>query len=218
VAGPPWVAQPAFGTPVKVVTGNEVWTPRARVTDRSAGTSIRAPWTPWRGGDPFNLPQSTLPVGTPLQQADAGGYLTLPAQPVVGAGGELDRPFVHVYGRYGSRGYAWHAATALFPYVKWQANSRFAVSGRTVTVTGNAWPAPAVYDAANTNIHLQRLVNGTWVTVATSNVRQSGRYTLTWAGPAGQVILRIYKPGGSEYYGLDRSEGTKLASVTLTLR
>ncbi|WP_156252246.1 hypothetical protein [Pseudactinotalea terrae] len=217
-AGPQWVVQPVFGSPVKVVTGNEMWTPQARVTDRSDGTAVRAPWLPWRGGDPFNLPQSTLPSGTPLQQADATGYLALPAARVVGSEGELDRPVIHVYGRYGSRGYSWQAATTLFPYVKWQANSRFAVSGRTVTVTGNAWPAPSVYDAANTTIYLQRLVSGTWVTVATGHVRETGRYTMTWTGPAGQVTLRVYKPGGSANHGLDRSEGTKLASTTLVLR
>ncbi|GAB2615744.1 hypothetical protein [Pseudactinotalea suaedae] len=213
-AGPPWVVRPVFGTPIKIVTGQETWRPQARVTDRADGSPISAVWTGWAPSG-STLLQPWYPAGTSFRQADAAGYITLPPESVTP---DSFPPNIHVFGRYASRGYAWQGGTILTPYVKWQANSRFAVSGRTVTVTGNAWPAPSVYAAPNRNVHLQQLVNGTWVTVATGTVRETGRYTVTWTGPAGRVTLRVYKPGGSfTPGGVTRSEGTKLASTTLVL-
>jgi len=213
-AGPPWVVRPVFGTPITIVTGQETWRPQARVTDRADGSPISAVWTSWAPSG-STLPQPWYPAGSSFRQADAAGYITLTPESVTP---EDFPPNVQVYGRYGSRGYAWQGATILVPYVKWQANSRFTVSARTVTVTGNAWPAPSVHAAANRNIHLQQLVNGTWVTVATGTVRDTGRYTMTWTGPAGHVTLRVYKPGGAFVPGgITRSEGTKLAFVTLVL-
>lgn len=214
---PPWRARPA-PVPVRVVSGSESWTPRARVTDRVTGAGVPAPFDDYNFyAEPHGAPWVRLPAGWLRGRADSEGYLALSPRPVVFEDGERSRNVVHVYAGRGTRGLSWEAGTVLWPQVKWQANQRFSVSGRTVTASGNAWPAPAVYPAANPGIHLQQLVGRTWRTVATAQVRPNGRYTITWSAPAaGPQVVRVYKPGGAT----DRqtSVGTVLGFVTVTTR
>lgn len=216
--GPPWTVLPAPAAAVKVVTGAETWVPRARVTDRATGAGVAAAWLDYPFyAEPVISPAVRLPVGAVLPRADAQGYLGLTGRPVTSTDGEDSRSAIHVYGGRGSRGYSWEAATVLWPHVKWQANERFAVSGGTVTASGNAWPAPAVYPAVNPAIHLQQLVGRTWRTVATARVRDSGRYTIVWPAPTpGVQWVRVYKPGGVSTAGPYRtSAGTVLAAVSV---
>lgn len=216
---PPWQVAPAPLAPVRVVTGLERWTPRARVTERATGAGIAAFWLDYNFyAEPTGAPAVRLP-SVPQDRADAQGYLTLSPVPVAEPGADYSRHAIHAYGGRGSRGASWEAATALWPQVKWQANQRFAVAGRTVAASGNAWPAPAVYDVPSRTIHLQQLVGRTWRTVATGAVRDNGRYTLTWTAPtAGAQVLRVYKPGGGAEPGSQTSVGTALGSVTVTTR
>ena len=83
------------------------------------------------------------------------------------------------------------------PTVKWQANERFSVSGRTITASGNAFPAPKIHHAHNPSIRLQYLVGRTWRQAARSTVHPSGRYSISCTVPqAGVVAVRVVKPGG----------------------
>ena len=217
---PTWTAEPAPAGPVKVVTGSETWVPRARITNRESGAGVPAFWLDYNFfGEPVLKPSVQVAPGTPLPNADAQGYLTLSTKPVKYQDGQSSRHVIHVYGGRGSRGYSWEAGTVLWPYVKWQASQRFAVSGHTVTASGNAWPAPAIYFAANPTIHLQQLFGrSAWRTVASAQVRSNGRYTITWTAPtSGPQVLRVYKPGGTSPNGFAHSAGTILGAVTVTV-
>lgn len=217
---PAWKVLPA-PSPVRVVTGDETWVARARVTDRTTGAGVSSSWLGYDFyGEPLNQPRPRVPAGSRLRRADAQGYLSLAPTPVVFDDGEDSRDVIHVYGGRGGRGYSWEAATVLWPQVKWQANQRFSTSGRAVAVSGNAWPAPAVYRAVNPTVHLQRLVGRTWRTVASGQVRDNGRYSIAWTAPgAGPQVLRVYKPGGATAGPLYRtSVGSTLAAVTVTTR
>lgn len=219
-APPPWAAVPAPAGPVHVVSGAESWTPRARLTSRASGAGIAGFWLPYNFyAEPTARPAVRLPADATLARADAQGYLTLPARRVVSADGEPNREVIHAYAKRGTRGYSWEAATTLWPTVKWQASQEISASGRTVVAIGKAWPAPSIYAAVNRNVHLQQLVGRTWRTVATARVRDNGRYTVEWSAPtAGNQVMRVYKPGGSELGGVRRSVGTTLAAVTVTTR
>jgi hypothetical protein len=215
---PGWKAVPA-PAPVKVVTGTEPWVPRARVTDRATGAGIAAAWLDYNFyAEPTLSPAPRMPAAARLPRADGSGYLALSPRPVVFQDGEQSRNVIHVYAGRGSRGYSWEAGTVLWPQVKWQANQRFSTSGRTVTASGNAWPAPAVYPAANPTVRLQQLVGRTWRTVASATVRSNGRYTIVWTAPtAGQQVVRVYKPGGATPGPVHlTSTGSTLAAATVT--
>lgn len=215
---PGWVAAPAPLAPVKVVTGTEPWTPRGRITDRATGAGVAGFWLDHNFyAEPYLRPAVRLAPGAGVNRADAQGFFTLPTRPVTTPDGEQTRHLVHAYAGRGSRGFSWEAETSLWPHVKWQANERFAVTGRTVVASGNAWPAPSVYEAANPTIHLQHMVGRTWRTVASSHVRANGRYTIEWTAPtSGPQVVRVYKPGGSERNGQITSAGSTLATVTVS--
>ena len=86
-----------------------------------------------------------------------------------------------------------------------------------MTAAGNAWPAPSVYPAVNSTVHLQVLTDGRWTTVTSARVRDNGRYTLTWTSPrAGAQHVRVYKPGGALPCRV--SVGSVLSAVGVTLR
>ncbi len=216
---PPWQVAPAPAAAIRVVTGTETWVPRARVTTRATGAAVGgARWLdfPWWTA-PVAAPEPHLPAGSALPRTGADGYVTLPATRVVLADGTQARHAVHVYADRGAAGYSWETATTLWPYVKWGLGQQLGASGRTVTATGKAWPAPVIHPAANRTIHLQRLVGWTWRTVASSRVRDSGRYTITWSAPsAGAWAVRVYKPGGIE--GPRTSAGTVGPAVRVVTR
>lgn len=218
--GPSWVISPD-SDPVRIVTGGETWVPGARIADRVTGHPVSGFWTEF---SIFSLPTShpSARVGPPnvLPRADASGRIRLPARPVASQDGDASRDWLLAYAGRGGRGYSWEADTVVWPNVKWQANQRFATSGRAVAVSGNAWPAPAVYSAVNPTIHLQQLVGRTWRTVASGRVRDNGRYSIAWTAPgAGPQVLRVYKPGGATAGPLYRtSVGSTLAAVTVTTR
>lgn len=224
-APPAWVAAPAPLAPVRVVTGNETWVPRVRVTDRATGAGVGAFLRIHKpdASEP-HLPLSPrLPAGTALQRADAQGYRTLPALPVAVRYINSVGQYVDAYGGRGSRGYSREARTLLLPHVKWQANERFAVSGGTLVASGNVWPAPIIHPAANQTVHLQQLVGRTWRTVVSRTVRYTGRYSIEWSPGPGTYVVRVYKPGGSEpvdnymQTAFRTSVGTTLPAVTLTV-
>jgi hypothetical protein len=63
-------------------------------------------------------------------------------------------------------------------------------TGRTVTVSGTAYPAKG-------SARLQRLVGRTWHTVASAHIRPSSRFTLTVkAGAPGRGLYRVVATGG----------------------
>ena len=210
---PPWKIAAAPAGPVLVVTGKETWVPRVRVTNRATGAGLAAAM----GQDsPYDYypPPAQLPASALTARADGAGYWSAPRIPLT----PPDAPTLIVaYGGRGSRGLSFEAEACVRPLVKWQANEKVAVSGRTVTISGNAWPAPSIYAAANPAIHLQRLVGSTWTTMTSARVRDNGRYTLTWTAPgAGTYQVRAYKPGGQ--VECSTSLGTVLAAVPVTLR
>lgn len=205
--GPRWSMTNA-SEPVRVVTGQEYWLERVRVTDRDSGAGISAfvdPSTSQFG------PAGRLPAGSDLLRASPDGYLTLGQRPVVSGSQSAE---VSAYGGRATRGFSLEAMACTAPVVKWQANQRAAVSGRTVTVTGNAWPAPAILAAANDVVRLQQLVGRTWRTVAVGNVRYNGRYTMIWNAPtSGSQLLRVYKPGGVNDTGRGQICGSSVGST-----
>lgn len=214
--GPVWSITNA-SAPVRVVTGSELWTERVRITDRATGAGL--------GGfvqtsiSQFG-PPARVPTGTALLRAAPDGSLTVRQSPVVSSSLSTE---VSAYAGRRSRGFSLEAMACVAPVVKWQANQRFSVSGRTVTASGNAWPAPSVFAAANDGVRLQQLVGRTWRTVANGNVRHNGRYDVVWTAPtAGTQVLRIWKPGGSEGGtpggGCAYSVGTTLAATSLVTR
>lgn len=224
VTGPPltvtgvrsWVLDDA-GVAIKVVTGQEPWTPRARVLSRTTGAPIPGAWVTTRGfyGGWDGLARQRTAPG--VRVGPDGVWTATRSMPVVRGMSEQD--YAVAYGARGTRGWSLEAAMTLRPRIKWQANSRYSVtSGRTVTVTGNFFPAPSVLGQTGTgpNIHLQRLSpTGVWQTVATTRGRDNGRYSLTWASPGGGTAqLRIRLPGralfGATYVG------TNLAPTVVT--
>ncbi len=214
--GPRWSVENA-SVPVRVVSGEEFWTQRVRVTDRADGAGVGAFVDPTVSQ--FG-PPGRLPVGADLLRASPDGLLTLGQQTVVS--GSLSAE-VSAYGGRGTRGFSLEGMACTAPVVKWQANQRFSVSGRSVTVNGNAWPAPGVYAAANDGVRLQQLVGRTWRTVGDGQVRYNGRYDMTWTAPtAGTLVLRVRKPGGQADSGRGQfcgySVGTTLAAVTVVTR
>jgi hypothetical protein len=203
---PPWRIAQAPRAPVRVVTGTETWTPRVRVTDRLTGAGIPAFMPPCATcGTTDWAPR--LPTGGGLPRASSSGYWESGPRSVKSL-----TMIVGAYAERGTRGYSLESQGCVSPWVKWQANQRVATSGRTVTITGNAWPAPAIYLAVNRSIHFQVLRNGRWTTVTSALVRDSGRYTLTWTAPsAGTFKVRAYKPGGA--FRCQTSAGTVLPAV-----
>jgi hypothetical protein len=215
-AAPPWRVSQAT-LPMKVVTGRETWTARWRVTDRLTGAPIAAfmEWTTDLSIDVERRPQAR--TRTVAGRADGNGYFTSPF--VYTLGPEFDQSIAWGRARAnrGSRGFSLESNGCATPLVKWQANERVATSGRTVTITGNAFPAPSLYIAANPSIHFQVLIGRTWRTVTSAVVRSNGRYTLVWTAPAaGGYYVRAYKPGGSEGVCF-ASIGTVLAAVGVTV-
>ena len=215
-AAPPWRVSQAT-LPMKVVTGREQWTARWRVTDRVTGAPISAfmDWTTDLSIEVERRPQArTRTVGG---RADGNGYFTSPF--VYTLGPEFDQSIAWGKARAsrGSRGFSLESMGCATPLVKWQANEHVAASGRTVTITGNAFPAPSLYTAANPSIHFQVLNGRTWRTVTSAVVRSNGRYTLVWTAPAaGTYWVRAYKPGGSEG-ACFASTGTVLTAVGVTV-
>lgn len=213
-AAPPWQVAAAPVGPVKVVTGREPWTPRLRVTDRATGLPVvafvGAPDSPF---DSF-APAARLPAGSQLGRTDRAGYHAVAPRGVLDDEGTTVA--IPVYGGRGSRGFSLEGMSCLAPWVKWQANERFTTSGRTVTASGNAWPAPSIYPAANPAVHLQAFQGGAWQTVASGTVRANGRYDVVWTAPtAGARQLRVYKPGGVA--GCRISAGSVLPAVGVTV-
>ena len=194
VSGPPslpW-AYEVLNAPVKVVTGSERWTPSLRLVRRDDGTpvarAVSAATSPGMVDTPYWVWSTTLV--TPQFLADyptvfglrssPTGLLTLPTYRV------SDTHFVGSLAGWGSgagRYYTVAAVGQLEPPVKWQARPSFSTSRGDVVMTGNAWPAPSVYVAANSAVHLQRLVGRTWRTEASSRVRANGRFTVVWDAP-----------------------------------
>jgi hypothetical protein len=208
---PPWKVMQAPLAPVKVVTGTELWTPRVRVTDRLTGAGIPAVMTyPCATCVFFQHAHAYFTVLPP--RADSSGYWS--HQPhMVWRDPSEPAGIVEAWAKRGTRGYSLEAQGCVRPWVKWQADERIATSGRAVTITGNAFPAPSIYPlAANRRIHFQVLTGGRWTTVTSAVVRSNGRYTLTWTAPsAGTFQVRAYKPGGVE--GCNWSAGTVLPAV-----
>jgi len=207
----PWAYQ-VLSPPVRVVSGRERWSPSVRLVRRN-GTpvpgarsvasepgSVDVPF--WAYGRTF-LPRPQ-DLGTYPLTTSSSGMLVLPSYSVRESG------LVSSVAGWGRGAGRYHTVTAigiLDPPVKWQARSSFASSGGAIVMTGNAWPAPSVHDAANPRVHLQRLVGRTWRTEATGLVRDNGRFTVSWAPPSEDAYyVRAYKPGGVE--GSRTSVGT----------
>lgn len=205
-AGAPWMYR-VLNAPVKVVTGSERWTPTLQLVTRSgspvagaltAATPAGVEDVPFWTWDLMYVPAGSADLLSVFSRTSgAAGSLTLPTY------GVSETNYVASLAGWGRGDQRYHTVAAvgqLDPPVKWQANARFAASGSTVTATGNAWPAPSIYDAANPRIYLQRLVGRTWRTVATAEVRSNGRFTIVWpnAVPGAGTWVRAYKPGGVE--------------------
>jgi hypothetical protein len=207
--------------PVKVVTGHEPWTPTALVTSRSSGTPVAA-WTSTiylmsDEGWVVRVGSSTEP-GNRL--AANGVYREWPLP----ADFQEDPAALQFWARRGSRGWSLEAmGHPLCAAVKIQANSRYSrlsVShAAMLTVSGNAFPAPAIHELfppGEMLVHLQRLTLDEWHTVATSYVRSNGRYDVTWSPDrVGIQQMRIRVPGKVE--GCAAHVGTNLASVAVTV-
>ncbi len=219
----PWEYE-VLNPPVKVVTGGERWTPSLRLVRRDDGTpvaqAVSAASGPgvvdkpyWTWSTTLVTPQflADYPSVFPLRSSSSG-LLTLPTY------GVQEPQYVGSLAGWGSgsgRYYTVAATGQLEPPVKWQAKASFGTSGGDVVMTGNAWPAPSVYAAANPAIHLQRLVGRTWRTEASSQVRANGRFTVVWDAPASSGYwVRAYKPGGVT--GHDVSVGTIGPAVWVT--
>jgi hypothetical protein len=78
-----------------------------------------------------------------------------------------------------------------FAMVRAVPGARVMRSGRTLTVTGTVFPRSA-------QVMLQRLVGRTWTTVSWSNVRTSGRYTLTTPTRRGATSMRVVATAASD--------------------
>jgi hypothetical protein len=209
---PPWRVTQAPRAPTRVVTGEETWTPRVRVTDRVTGAGVPAFLRPCAACGTGDW-EPRLPTGAVLSRASSSGYWESGPRSVRSDPFSM---FLEAYGKRGTRGYSLESLGCVSPWVKWQANERVATSGRTVTITGNVWPAPRIYGAANPFIRFQVLTNGRWTTVTSVFVRQTGRYTLTWTAPsAGTFKVRAYKPGGVA--GCKTSAGTVLPAVEVVV-
>lgn len=219
VAGQPtWDVVPDR-TPVRVVSGQERWTPGITVVNRDtrqpvsgAAIGVQHVFGP--------APSARLQTPPGLGATDSRGRWSGSPEGVVG----VDRPFYLAYGKRGTRGWSLEDRTCLEPTVKIQANSRYTVLGgdgsgdrSSVVVEGNVWPAPVIHSAGYGPVHLQRrAADGSWQVVATANARANGRYTVTWAdAPAGRHELRIRRPGITDVCG--GSAGTNLASVPVTV-
>ena len=212
-ASAPWVF--AANGSVRVVTGDERWRPSVRLTTRGgapvAGARVYAEGVPFQDVVPQQY-VLVYPAGTAQPTPSAfpyltasDGVLTLPAAYPLSR-----NPAMAAVAAWGSSS-RYHTLMAEgFPplVVKWQAKASFSAgAGDVVTMSGNAWPAPSIYRAANPTVHLQRLVGRTWRTEASGSVRANGRYTVVWDAPdAAGYWVRAYKPGGIDANG--QSAGT----------
>jgi hypothetical protein len=213
---PPWKVMQAPLRPVKVVTGKELWTPRVRVTDRLTGAGIPAFITyPCSTCVFYQVARAHFSVRHPPPRADSSGYWSHQPQMV------SNDPFeaagiVQAWGNRGTGGYSLEAEGCVRPWVKWQANERVTTSGRTITITGNAWPAPSSFFSPTPFIRFQVLTNGRWTTVTSAALRSTGRYTLNWTAPTASTFqVRAYKPGSAGCYS---SVGTVLPAVDVVVR
>jgi hypothetical protein len=203
--------------PVRVVTGDERWIPRAQVVDLRTGVPVAGAGVDIRRQFDLLVPRRT--TAPPTTTATDGTWAG-PSRSVL-----TDDLHVVAYGRRGSRGHSLEDAGCLGVTVKLQARAQFSTTslrpGGTLTVTGNGWPAPAIHPMGYGSVHLQRAVDGRWATIASSRVRDNGRYTLTWPAERGTWSLRVRRPG-QVFWGVDRacaaSIGTSLAPVEVVVR
>jgi hypothetical protein len=203
---------------IRVVTGQERWTPQALVLDGFSAAPVPGAWVTTRdfwGSWMGTARQRTAPgVRVGADGIWTAGY----SIPIADA--MWDQDYASAYGARGTRGWSLETVMTLSPRIKWQANSRYAaIPGGAVSVTGNFWPAPSVLGQSGTgpNVYLQRLTPaGAWETVATSRGRDNGRYSLMWTPPdEGTAHLRIRLPGRGTPAG--GYAGTILASVLVAL-
>jgi hypothetical protein len=207
-------------TPMAVVTGNELWRPRARVTNAATGapiggarvllTTVFEPWLDWAW-------RGTAP-GT---AADAAGVWVSPTTQRFGDYRGEQRALT--YGSRGSRGWSMQGVGCVDLTVKLQASATYSAAalrlGQQLVVTGNVWPAPSIFPVG-TPIALQRDMGAAgWHNVASANPRSNGRYTLAWQPPTtGSYSLRVRWPGGgSTDQCKEQTVGTTLAATRLTV-
>ncbi len=220
---------------VPIVTGDELWTPRAIVTARSSGDPVAARVSTHGFGADFAADVHRYPADSGPRPLPCGGTTVGGGPPGVAltssglwTGGATsvngDAWWLLAWGGRGSRGWSLEAEHRMCAPIKWQANSHYSAlslnRGSTLNVTGNVFPAPAVYNEMypdRQHLYLQQAVGGSWQTVATAMVRQNGRYTLSWTPTvAGTAQLRVRVPGSLTECGVN--QGTTLASVAVTVR
>jgi hypothetical protein len=205
-------------TPVAVVTGNELWRPRARVINAVTGApiggarvlliSVFEPWLDWAW-------RGTAP-GT---AADAAGVWVSPTTQRLGDYRGEQRALT--YGSRASRGWSMQGVGCVDPTVKLQASATYSAAalrlGQQLVVDGHVWPAPSIFPVA-TPIALQRDMGAAgWRTVASANARSNGRYTIAWQPPTtGGYSLRVRWPGGGGTC-MAQTIGTTLATTRLTV-
>lgn len=211
-------------TPIKVVTGDELWRPQARVTNTVTGVpvggarvlvvSVFEPWS-----------QRAALSEAPGTAADAAGLWTSPVTMRSGVTpGELGELRQLTYGRRGSRGWSMQGVGCVDSTVKLQASATYSAAtlslGQSLTVTGNAWPAPAILQVGGPIILQRDMGAAGWQTVASVHPRSNGRYTLTWQPSAtGSYLLRVRWPGtGGPQPCVDQTVGTTLSTTPLTVR
>ncbi len=207
----PWKAVRA-DPPLRVVDGSGSWTPRLVVVDRTTGQAIPGAFLDSVGASRYEYVPAQRAT-RPSLRADAAGVWTGPPTALYRGYVPLD-----LLASRGTSGFSLEGRGCYSgPTVKWQANERFSVSGRTITASGNAFPAPKIHHAHNPSIRLEYLVGRTWRQAALSTVHPSGRYSISWTAPqAGVVAVRVVKPGGVGE--CESSVGSVLPSVELTAR
>lgn len=204
----PWKVVSA---PVRVVTGEELWTPQMTVVDRVTGRPVPGAFLDFAHGRREDDIRPAVRTDVPAIRADASGSWTGTPEKLT----RTDR-VVEVWAGRGSRGLSLETVGCFSPTVKWQANQRVSTSGRVVTTSGNVWPAPSVLRVGD-GIRMEYLVGRTWRHAAVGTVRSNGRYTMTWTPPAaGTYSVRVVKPGSVSI--CSATAGTTLPGVAVTVR
>lgn len=202
--------------PIKIVTGTERWRPQAQVTNTVSGNAVGGARV--RPGGIFdNFPAQSQVTGDPGAAADAAGLWTSPV--TYGVHDRLEG-LNYVYGGRGGRGWSLQGIGCDDITVKLQASSTYSDTTLTgdqpLEVTGNVWPAPAIFPTGAQVLLQHNLGAAGWQTLTTANVRHSGRYTLTWLPvQPGTYELRVRVPGNGGAPCTTGTVGTTLPTTTV---